>query len=121
MSGPFADDQLAAFVAQPSPAFADLDVTAMREGIATRARARSRGPKMNVVRDLRIGELPVRLYRPVVGPAPLVVYLHGGGWTIGNLESHDRLCRRLANGSGAAGLPIGYPPPPPDPPAGPGR
>jgi acetyl esterase len=108
MSGPFADDQLAAFVAQPSPAFADLDVTAMREGIATRARARSRGPKMNVVRDLRIGELPVRLYRPVVGPAPLVVYLHGGGWTIGNLESHDRLCRRLANGSGAAVLAVEY-------------
>ena len=60
------------------------------------------------MRDLRIGELAARLYRPVPGPAPLVVYLHGGGWTIGSLESHDRICRRLADGSGAAVLAIGY-------------
>ena len=80
----------------------------MREGIARRAAARSRGPDLHEVRDLRIGELPARLYRPVPGPAPLVVYLHGGGWTIGSLESHDRMCRRLADGSGAAVLAIDY-------------
>jgi acetyl esterase len=60
------------------------------------------------VRDLRIGELPARLYRPVPGRIPLVVYLHGGGWTIGSLESHDKVCRRLAAGSGAALLAIDY-------------
>jgi acetyl esterase len=60
------------------------------------------------VRDLRIGGLPARLYRPVPGSVPLVVYLHGGGWTIGSLESHDRMCRRLAAGSGAAVLAIDY-------------
>jgi hypothetical protein len=49
--GPFADDQLAAFVAQPSPPFAQLDVTAMREGIAHRARKRSRGPEMQAVHE----------------------------------------------------------------------
>lgn len=108
MPGPFADDQLAAFVAQPSPPFARLDVTAMREGIAQRARERSRGPKMQAVHELRIGALPARVYRPAAGRIPLVVYLHGGGWTIGNLESHDRMCRRLADGSGAAVLAIGY-------------
>jgi acetyl esterase len=37
-----------------------------------------------------------------------VVYLHGGGWTIGSLDSHDRMCRRLADGSGAAVLAIDY-------------
>jgi acetyl esterase len=105
--GPFADEQLAAFVAQPSP-LAAFDVAAMRAGIERRARARSRGPEMHAVRELRIGALPARLYRPGAGRAPLVVYLHGGGWTIGNLESHDRLCRRLADGSGAAVLAIGY-------------
>jgi epsilon-lactone hydrolase len=36
------------------------------------------------------------------------VYLHGGGWTIGGLDSHDRMCRRLAEGSGAAVLAIDY-------------
>jgi acetyl esterase len=105
--GPFADEQLAAFVAQPSP-FAGFDVAAMREGIAQRARARSRGPAMRAVGQLRIGALAARVYRPAAGRTPLVVYLHGGGWTIGSLDSHDRMCRRLADGSGAAVLAIGY-------------
>ena len=56
----------------------------------------------------RIGELPARVYRPAAWPLPLVVYLHGGGWTIGSLESHDRMCRRLADGSGAAVLAVDY-------------
>jgi acetyl esterase len=37
-----------------------------------------------------------RLYRPSAAAQPLVVFLHGGMWTIGDLESHDRACRRLA-------------------------
>ena len=108
MTGPFADEQLAAYLAQPAPVFAQPDVATMREGIARRAAARPRGPDLHEVRDLRIGELPVRLYRPAPGPAPLVVYLHGGGWTIGSLDSHDRVCRRLAAGSGAAVLAVDY-------------
>jgi acetyl esterase len=106
--GPFADEQLAAYIAQPAPACGSYDVAAMREGIARRAAARAPGPAMHEVRELRIGEIPARLYRPVPGRAPLILYLHGGGWTIGTLESHDRLCRRLADGSGAAVLAIGY-------------
>ena len=106
MPGPFADEQLAAFVAQPSPPFARLDVAAMREGIAQRGRQRPRGPEMQAVHELRIGALPARVYRPAAGRIPLVVCLHGGGWTIGNLESRDRMCRRLADGSGAAVLAI---------------
>jgi len=49
-----------------------------------------------------------RLYRPSSGPLPLVVYLHGGGWVIGDLETHDRACRRLAATSRAAVLSIDY-------------
>jgi acetyl esterase len=63
---------------------------------------------MQEVRDVRISELGARLYRPAAGPAPLVVYLHGGGWTVGSLESPDRVCRRLADGSGAAVLAVDY-------------
>jgi acetyl esterase len=42
--------------------------------------------------------LKVRIYRPhgVATPAPALVYFHGGGWVVGNLESHDHLCRYLA-------------------------
>lgn len=44
------------------------------------------------------GPLPVRLYRPagVAGPLPVVVWLHGGGWVLGNIETHDNVCRFLA-------------------------
>ena len=43
------------------------------------------------------GPVAVRLYDPgVAKPAPCLVYLHGGGWVIGSLDSHDDVCRRLA-------------------------
>jgi acetyl esterase len=103
-----ADQQLAEYLERPAPTFAKLDVTAIRAGIAERARTRPRGPEMHEVKDVRIGELPARLYRPARGQLPLVVYLHGGGWSIGDLESFDRLCRRLADGSGAAVLAVEY-------------
>lgn len=42
--------------------------------------------------------LPVRLYVPVgvLDPAPLLVFFHGGGWTVGDRDTHDRACRYLA-------------------------
>ena len=61
-----------------------------------------RGPPTPVraVRDFTIpgdaGPLPVRHYAPVAdGTQPLVVYLHGGGFTIGDLDTHDEACRIL--------------------------
>ena len=108
MSGPFADAQLEEWVKQASAGGGGLDVGAMREGIAQRSRLRPRGPEMHEVRELRVDALPARLYRPVAAPGPLVVYLHGGGWTIGGLESHDRACRNLAAGSGAQLLAVDY-------------
>jgi acetyl esterase len=80
----------------------------MREGIEQRARSRSPGPEMHSTADLQAGERAARLYRPAAGRLPLVVYLHGGGWTVGSLDSHDRLCRRLADRSGAAVLALDY-------------
>jgi len=44
------------------------------------------------------GPIPVRVYWPVAGRTlPVLVYLHGGGWVFGNIESVDRNCRALAN------------------------
>ncbi len=68
---------------------------------------------VETVTDLSIegpgGELGLRLYRPgVAGEPPLLVYLHGGGWVIGNLDTQDRLCRALANRTGAALLSVDY-------------
>jgi len=43
------------------------------------------------------GEIPVRIYRPSEGTLPVVVFFHGGGWVIGDLESHDHCCRVIAS------------------------
>lgn len=52
------------------------------------------------IRDLKIpgpaGEIPIRVYTPKVQlPAPALIYFHGGGWVLGDLESHDHVCRAL--------------------------
>jgi len=44
------------------------------------------------------GEVPVRIYRPAAeGTRPALVYLHGGGFVTGSLDTHDALCRAFAN------------------------
>jgi acetyl esterase len=53
--------------------------------------------------------IPVRTYRPgSEGPSPTVLYLHGGGYVIGGLDSHDVLCRHLVNESGCGVLAVDY-------------
>ena len=58
------------------------------------------------------GPIPMRLYRPLGSVAgqvlPVLVYYHGGGWTIGDLDTHDTLCRELANLSGCAVVAVDY-------------
>ncbi|GAA0227971.1 alpha/beta hydrolase [Haladaptatus pallidirubidus] len=54
------------------------------------------------VEDSTIGEfgknIPVRIYTPEGdGPRPALVYFHGGGWVLGNLDTHDSVARSLAN------------------------
>ena len=52
--------------------------------------------------------LPARLYAPSHDVLPVLLYLQGGGFTIGGLETHDSLCRQLALRSGAAVVAIEY-------------
>lgn len=53
--------------------------------------------------------LPARLYAASVDPhQPVLLYLHGGGFVIGNLETHDSLCRQLALRSGGAVVALDY-------------
>jgi acetyl esterase len=70
------------------------------------------------VRDLSIParnhQIPARLYRPADaglardGRLPILVYYHGGGWTLGSLATYDSLCRGLAKGTGALVLSVDY-------------
>jgi acetyl esterase len=55
------------------------------------------------------GDLPVRVYTPEgLGPFPIVVFFHGGGWVLGSLDTHDPLCRALCAGTGCAVVSVGY-------------
>ncbi|MEA3035033.1 MAG: acetyl esterase, partial [Sphingomonadales bacterium] len=58
------------------------------------------------------GALPARFYLPgglpPERPAPLLLYFHGGGWVIGDLDTHDDVCRFLAAGAGVAVLSADY-------------
>jgi acetyl esterase len=57
-----------------------------------------------------VGDVRVRIVRPAgaVGPLPVVLYMHGGGWVLGNADTHDRLVRELAVGTGAAVVFVEY-------------
>ena len=75
-------------------------------------------PAVGEVRELQAtgphGTIPLRLYRPLAAlenagePLPALVYFHGGGWVIGDLDTHDTLCRELANASGCAVVATDY-------------
>ena len=73
-------------------------------------------PEVAVVRELQAdgphGAIPLRLYRPLGSAAdarlPVLAYYHGGGWTIGDLDTHDTLCCELANGAGCAVVAVDY-------------
>ncbi len=58
------------------------------------------------------GPIPLRSYRPLgcVAAAclPVLVYFHGGGWVFGDLDSHDVICRQLANAGGFAVFSVDY-------------
>ncbi len=64
-------------------------------------------------RNLIVGDhsrRPARLYTPIDGATqhPGIVYFHGGGWVIGDLDTHDTYCRRLASETGTALLALDY-------------
>lgn len=56
------------------------------------------------------GPIPLRLYRPQGGAAPLpgLIYYHGGGWLLGGLDSHDVVCRRFANAARCVVVSVDY-------------
>jgi acetyl esterase len=74
-------------------------------------------PPIAEIRELRAdgpaGPIPLRLYHPQPAaerraPPPVLVYFHGGGWVIGDLDTHDTLCRQLALQSGCAVVAVDY-------------
>jgi acetyl esterase len=108
-----ADEALAQWLADlrrdPGPSCEELGVESLRRSSMARAAARPRGPDLSLVRDVTIDDvLGGRLYRSSSDPRPLVLFIHGGGFVLGDLDSHDRICRRLAAWCDVAVLAVDY-------------
>ncbi len=104
------DPDIAAHVGTPSemPALTPELITLLRANMVLMATTMPGAP-VDHVEDFDADGVPVRLYRPLSdAPLPLLVFLHGGGWMFGNLETHDAMARHLAAASGCAVLGVGY-------------
>lgn len=100
---------------QQAPPLDALPADMVRVGYRMQRKATDQRPPQNVdVRDLWVGggegEVPARLYVPHGAAAASggLVYFHGGGFVIGDLESHDGHCRRLASLAGVRVLAVDY-------------
>ncbi len=110
---PDARDIIRAFREAGSVSFQDrASVEESRE--AYRASCSASAPRTDrdvIAEDARAGSVPVRIYRPIdrpQGPHPAVLFLHGGGWVIGDLDTHDGVCRYLAAESDATVVAVDY-------------
>lgn len=106
---------LDAVAAQGAP-FAHDDYHAIRTAYAdTTARYRHESPAPVSTSEHTFtgpaGDVPLRRYVPVTetpGPLPCLVFFHGGGWVVGDLATHDHICRYLAAGAGVCVIAVDY-------------
>jgi acetyl esterase len=102
-----ADPQLAALLrtVRAQPSNGGPDVATLRQAARARAAARTPGPAMPTA-DRTIAGVPVRVYQP--GHLPVIAYLHGGGFVLGDLDTHDAQVRRLAAATAATVVAVDY-------------
>ncbi len=109
---------------QNPPGWEDLTPTAGREAFASLEGLFGEKVAVEHVDDYAVGEtieaidpsasakhlagVKVRAYRPGPGVLPALVYFHGGGFVLGNIQTHDALCRRLAVASGRCVISVDY-------------
>jgi acetyl esterase len=95
---------LEAAARSPLPTLDKVPALAARRMYSDRCRmVAPNAPKTQIRLMLTPQGVPIRSYRPAgvakIEALPALVYFHGGGWTIGDLDTHDVLCRQLANGA----------------------
>lgn len=66
-------------------------------------------PELRKVHEATVAGRPARMYIPNDPSRTLILFFHGGGWVVGDLESHDAPCRRLARAAGMPVLSVDYP------------
>jgi acetyl esterase len=102
-------DQMAAV---KLPAFHEMTPAGAREQMARRTAMGNPVPVARV-EDRKVsgpnGDIPIRIYTPSGnGPFGALVYFHGGGWVVGNIEMTDQPCRMVANTSGCVLISVDY-------------
>jgi acetyl esterase len=100
-------------VMPPLPDFGSVDLALLRAGMTSQVLSPGAPEPVGKLVDRRIpgpaGDIPVRIYTPKGrGPFPVLVYFHGGGFVLCNLDTHDGTCRSLANGAGAVVVSVDY-------------
>ena len=65
-------------------------------------------PEDIVVTDAMVAGVPIRRYRPRGAAGPFLLYLHGGGYVVGSLDSHDDVCAEIALATGAELVAVDY-------------
>ena len=114
MSGPFVLAETAAVLeflaAQEGPHLADLPAADMRAVYGQLGEAFDAAPHADVrTKDFSAAGIGLRAYFPGKAEAgPVIVYFHGGGWVIGNLETHNALCSLIASVSGLRVVAVDY-------------
>lgn len=104
----FVDAINAAYLTHATPADTGLPA---RRAVAERVRRpwREGGPKMAASEDLDMDGIRLRLHRPVAEKSlPVMLYIHGGGWMLFSIDTHDRLMREYAARAGIAVIGIDY-------------
>src|SRR5882762_9509483 len=82
----------------------------------TRPASTPPAPQIGSVRDVSadgaLGAIPLRVYRPAGVPdstrLPVLVFFHGGGWVIGDIETHDVVCRQVTAEAGISVISVDY-------------
>ena len=99
--------------AGPTPSMAEGSLQDARDGYAMLRAVGGEEPALASVTDRTVpgpgGDVPIRVYTPEGdGPLPVVVFFHGGGWTIGSIETHDPVTRRMAFEANAIVVSVDY-------------
>jgi acetyl esterase len=112
MLDPVLEEYLSTTAAAGRTSISEGDVAAARDILELRARTAPPGRVLASVEDKTVrvphGELRLRVYEGSGDPAGTLVFLHGGGWVIGSIDTYDRLCRELAYQSGARLVSVDY-------------
>ena len=116
-----ADPQVQAFLEAQEQAAIENQVPPITEQTPEMARAGylalaemlGQGPDVDVENSTApgpAGDIPIRIYSPrdAGSGLPILVYYHGGGWVIGNLDTHDHACRELCAGTGGLVVSVDY-------------